>query len=217
MIIERIQSQLESIYGLELPERAYDFLINLGDVQNYMPVQAIDKMPKELLLVRKPEDDTVEVALYLADDLIRNLSQNDPFEMITNDNLNDFCIMIEGVSHFVYYLWKAQRNLPITQLELELQAEIDKFLMLYFFLRSDLNPQVSDTLFDALFEDFKLFENLSEEAKARYLTATQLASRYCYNLKNRMQKSSCDMKAIVAEVRQFYSFAQEDKIRQIII
>jgi hypothetical protein len=39
--------------------------------------------------------------------------------------------------------------------------------MLYFFLRSDLNPQVSDTIFDALFEDFKLFENLSDSIPER--------------------------------------------------
>ncbi|EKD41871.1 MAG: hypothetical protein ACD_73C00474G0001 [uncultured bacterium] len=217
MLVEKIQTQLECIYGIGLKERAYDFLINLGDVHNYVNMNSETKLPKELLLVRKPEDDTVEVALYLADDLINNLDQHDPFESITPKNLNDFCTMIEGVSHFVYYLWKAQQNLPITQLELELQAEVDKFLMLYFYLRSDQNPQVGDTIFDSLFEDFKLFDELSIEARERYLTASQLASRYCYRLKTRFQQQPHDIENVVSEIRQFYTFAQEEKIRRIIV
>ncbi|MCH7929016.1 MAG: ATP-binding protein [Proteobacteria bacterium] len=35
---------------------------------------------------------------------------------------------VEGVSHFVLVAERARRELPVTQLELELQAEIDKFL-----------------------------------------------------------------------------------------
>ena len=217
MLVEKVQTQLECIYGIGLVERAHEFLINLGDVRNYVSMNPAMKLPKELLLVRKPEDDTVEVALYLADELMTNLDVHDPFESITQKNLNDFCILIEGVSHFVYYLWKARQNLAITQLELELQAEIDKFLMLYFYLRSDKNPAVADTLFDALFEDFKLFDELSDEAKERYLTASHLASRYCYQIKNRVQQSPGDMQNIVSEIRQFYSLAQEEKIRRIIV
>jgi hypothetical protein len=216
-LVEKIQTQLECIYGIGLRERAHDFLINLGDVRNYVTVDPAIKLPKELFLVRKPEDDTVEVALYLADDLMSNLSQHDPFESITPENLNDFCIMIEGVSHFVYYLWKAQQNLPITQLELELQAEVDKFMMLYFYLRSDEDPQVGDVLFDSLFEDFRLFDELSEEQKKRYLTASHLASRYCFQIKTRCQKNPQDLQNIVSEIRQFYAFPQEEKIRSIIV
>ena len=40
------------------------------------------------------------------------------------------CQLIEGVSHFVYVADRARRKLPATQLELELQAEIDKYVLL---------------------------------------------------------------------------------------
>src|SRR6185436_5100246 len=45
-------------------------------------------------------------------------------------DLDRLCQLIEGVSHFVYVAERARRGLPATQLELELQAEIDKYVLL---------------------------------------------------------------------------------------
>ena len=44
------------------------------------------------------------------------------------DNLEDFWTAFEGVSHFTYYAWNAQREKRVTLLEMELQAEVDKYV-----------------------------------------------------------------------------------------
>jgi len=140
-----------------------------------------------------------------------NLKKHNPFVSLNDSNLSDFCILIEGVSHFVYYLWKAYQERSITQLELELQAEIDKFLMLLFYLRSDQYPAFPQQLFEALFDDFKLVDALSKESQDRYLTASSLASKYCHRLQMKCTKQE-HLKTVIEEIRNFYNFSQEQKI-----
>src|SRR5262249_14875721 len=45
-------------------------------------------------------------------------------------SFDELCQIIEGVSHFLYVAERARRELPATQLELELQAEVDKYIFL---------------------------------------------------------------------------------------
>lgn len=213
-LISNIQNQLESLYGICLTQRVEDYLINREEIFNYIPKKKNTKIPKELFLVRRKNGSLIEVALFLDSKLIQNLKENDPYASLNKKNLSDFCIMIEGVSHFVYFLWKTYNDRPITQLEMELQAEIDKFLMLFFYLRSAEEPVFQPEMFEILFEDFNTHKNLSGEAKERYLTASSLASRYCHSFQKRF-KNSEDIKSIIDEIRQFYNFSQEQKIQHI--
>lgn len=215
MIADQVQTQLECLYGIGLEQRVGDYLINKNEAISYINTPAQTTIPKELFLVRRSEkQDTVEVALFLDRTLMENLSAHNPFESINDQNFSDFCIMIEGVSHFVYYLWKAQQKRNITQLEMELQAEIDKFLMLYFFLRSDKNPVYVQQLFRALFDDFHLMDKLTEEQMGRYSTASSLASRYCYNLQKTFQEKQ-DLTEFIQEIRLFYHLGQQQKLERI--
>ncbi len=210
MLIEQVQNQLEYLYGIGLPERAQNYLINKDEALKFLEVP--QKIPKELFLVRQQEQDTVEVALFLDGKLLKNLDKHNPFVSLNEKNLSDFCILIEGVSHFVYFLWKAYKHHAITQLEMELQAEIDKFLMLLFYLRGgDTETAISHQLFEALFEDFRLFESLTAEKQERYLTASTLAMRYCHRLQKRFANAK-DFQSLLNEIRQFYNFSQEQKI-----
>ena len=213
----KIQHQLESLYGIGLPQRVEDYLIGQKEAEGYINPENYGKMPKELFLVRKSEESSVEVALFLDMKLLSNLKKNNPFTTLNDRNFSDFCILIEGVSHFVYFLWKAHHDIPITQLEMELQAEIDKFLMLFFYLRADNAPEFPQQLFEALFEDFKLIDKLSSETEGRYITASQLASRYCYNLQKKFRslKDIHQIKNMLEEIRHFYNLSQEDKIKHI--
>ena len=216
MLLEQVQSQLESIYDIGLKERAEDFLIEKKEALSILNVKEETKIPKELLLVRQPVDETVEVALFLDPKLFRNLSAHNLFENISQKSLSDFCIVIEGVSHFVYYLWKSYRKVPITQLELELQAEIDKFVMLFLYLRtaqsgSGFSPS---RIFEALFENFTLLDHLSGTQKNRYMTASHLAGKFCYQLHQRFH-SHQHLRVLLDEIRHFYNLTQEQKISYI--
>ena len=47
---------------------------------------------------------------------------------LDGENLADFWSALEGVSHFTYYAWNAARDKSVSLFELELQAEVDKFV-----------------------------------------------------------------------------------------
>src|SRR3990167_7606029 len=220
MMIERIQGQLERLYGISLSQRAEEYLVNRQEALRVLTLPPNSKIHKELFLVRQnggdtQSGDTLEIAIFLDNKLLHNLEKNNPFFSLNEKNLSDFCILIEGVSHFVYYLWKAHQGHPSTQLEMELQAEIDKFLMLLFYLRADGDPTFPQKLFDALFGDFTLFENLSAEKKARYLTASKLAMKYCHRLQEQYPRRR-EFQDLIEEIRQFYNYSQEQKISHII-
>ena len=81
--------------------------------------------------------------------------------------LDAFCAVAEGGSHFVYFTFcGAQMERPVSQFELELQAEIDKYLLLR-------TTHASDELLHRLFERFELDETLSSEQRERYRLATE--------------------------------------------
>lgn len=120
--------------------------------------------------------------------------------------------MIEGISHFVYYVHKACLQCEVTQLEMELQAEIDKFVLLSLIIQKDQN-QIYNIL-DLLFENYELHENLTPDQIERYHTASHLAHRYCFELSKTM--SSNNSSEVLKKIRQFYPLSQEQKIRQIL-
>ena len=66
--------------------------------------------------------------MYLERELLERLDQNDPLTRLDRDNLADFWSALEGVSHFTYYAWNAARDKSVSLFELELQAEVDKFV-----------------------------------------------------------------------------------------
>lgn len=212
-LIKTIQQQLESLYGIRTGASAADYLISKNDLSTLMPDTMADNLPKELFLVNpEPHDDTIEVALYLAEDLCVNLQTHDPMQTLSTENISDFCTLIEGVSHFVYYLHKASLEYSITQLEMELQAEIDKFLLLSLLTHS--NQKDNEMIMDLLFEDYLLHDHLTDDQKIRYNTATELARKYCFQVSQNIKTEGLPL--TLKKVRKFYPMTQEQKIRSIV-
>lgn len=214
-LIKNIQDKIQAIYGVAVSERADDYLIGREQVLELLPSdRASTILPRELFLVNPtPENDTLEIALFFSDDLRANLHANDPMERLTGENISDFCTLIEGVSHFVYYLHKAGLEHEVTQLELELQAEIDKFVLLSFSVEAPAYDKRA--LLELLFEDYSLHAGMDAEAAKRYHTASQLARKYCYDLLNSLRAS--DPRDIIQQIRSFYPLRQEQKIQYIMM
>ena len=82
------------------------------------------RSPTEKLLLSE-EADELHLALYLDAGLLERLAERDPLEELGPGNLEDFCKVLEGLSHFNYLTWNATDR-RVTMLELELQAEVDK-------------------------------------------------------------------------------------------
>ncbi len=69
----------------------------------------------------------MRLGLFIDRDVLERLARRDPLEALDEHNLPDFCTALEGVSHFHYLVWSLARGRNVSLLELELQAEVDKY------------------------------------------------------------------------------------------
>lgn len=211
-----VQEKLESLYGIEIPGRVDDFLIGERSARKFFIRCHSGKIPPELLFVREGKGRSLEVALYVDPKVLQKLSWPGPSVRDGEVSLSDLCILIEGVSHFNYLLWKGGHGIPITQLELELQAEIDKFLFLFLGDLPGRETREPHLLLDFLFDRFSLHNRLNAEERERYLTASSLASHYCYDLQKRYFSRPDRRNWITREARNFYALSQPEKISHIL-
>jgi hypothetical protein len=214
MLIEKVQQYFEKLYDIRSNHRAINYLVDHHQAIKLLSLHPDAPIPDEMFLVSQNDDDEAEIALYLHPKIIQNLEKNNPFININENNLNDFCLMMEGVSHFSYFLYQTDQDHKITQLEMELQAEIDKFMMFYIYLESVNDPKFCKNLFDQLFEKFSLLENLNYEEQHRYLQASSLAARYCNKLKEYFPNRE-NIPELITELRSLYRLNQQDKIHHI--
>src|SRR5205823_14442801 len=91
-----------------------------------------------------------------------------------------FSVAAEEVSHFQYLLFHATSGRSVSQFELELQGEIDKFLLTFFAVSSGgkFDEQLFGTLFEQFFYHFHLAESLTQEQRVRYMEANHVAKRF---------------------------------------
>src|SRR5262249_8426479 len=90
-------------------------------------------------------------------------------------SFDEVCQAIEGVSHFLYLAERARRELPATQLELELQAEVDKYVLLWHGGRG-FHPGRAARVRARLFERVRYLHAADTESGARYRMANDLAA-----------------------------------------
>lgn len=212
-LVEQVESHLESVYKFSNEVKVSDFLISEEELLELAPDYQGKEFPKELFLVKaKPSEDLLEIALYLDETLKKNLETFCPSEGLHTKNISDFCALIEGVSHFVYYVCKANQNRNVTQLELELQAEVDKYVLLSLFLQAQSLDKKQ--ILKLLFENYNLFQNLNQEQQDRYHTASDLARKYCYQLSQNLANREYD--SFLGDVRSFYSLSHDQKVKYIL-
>ena len=125
-----LQDALADIYDLPATPDIAEYL--LTDRARLAAMS--DRVSDEQLLVAE-DGDTVSLALYIDAAVLERLERRDPFAALTHENLADYMTAAEGVSHFVYVAWNAGHDKPVTLLELELQAEIDKYVLGAWLLR----------------------------------------------------------------------------------
>ena len=99
-LLARTQQQLERLYGIEAPHGVEAFL--LADPALAAVLHGPGWTPTvEMLLVREEAGD-LELSLFLDAALLARLSELSPHDELSEENLDDFWSLVEGVSHFVY-------------------------------------------------------------------------------------------------------------------
>jgi hypothetical protein len=201
-----VQRQLESLYALEPEQPVSEYLV---------PPDAVRHLPGggSRTLVAQQGDD-VSVGVVLDDSVGAGLERSDPRERLDASNLGPFSTLTEEVSHFLYVLFRAKSDRPVTQLELELQGEVDKYLVALFFRGLYEEGALSERLRQVLFARYELVAGLSAESSERYHEASRLANRYCGWLESRYLKRR-SREALARETRRFWRLGQREKLETI--
>jgi hypothetical protein len=216
-IATRLQERITKIYEIQSEHSVGEFLVSDPDVARALEGDGPGTRDvQEKLLVRQTGDD-VDLALYIDRNVLGRLAAADPTERLTPTNLGDYWVLLEGVSHFVYLTFNAARERPVTLLELELQAEVDKFVTALFQFGAQDRGRVPRRLGALLFDDVDYDEALDADGRERYETANRVARKYCHSLERRFLERRHTARGtvhdLVDDVRRFYRLTQEEKLR----
>ena len=200
-----VQRRLETLYALEPEAPVTDFLV---------PEEAAATYPgggSRTLLAQAGED--VVVGVILDASVCAGLSR-DPRVRLDGENLGALCALAEEVSHFVYLLFCARSGRTITQLELELQGEVDKFITAVCLLSLQNEGAVSARLRELLFQRYRLKAHVESEDALRYRAASRLAWTYCGWLEEAFLRRA-RLADLCRESRRFYRLGQREKLERI--
>jgi hypothetical protein len=201
-----VQRRLEALYALERQAPVTEFLIPAEEAASYPGGGS------RTLVTQKGDD--VSLGVVLEDSVRAQLAAADPRVQLGGHNLDPFCVLAEEVSHFVYLAFCASAARQVTQLELELQGEVDKYLSSVFLLSLQNEGAVSPRLRELLFRHYRLAGHVTDEGRERYRAANELAYRYCGYLESRFLRPS-RLQDLAREARRFYRLGQRQKLERI--
>jgi hypothetical protein len=195
-VLRRLQLGLEALYRVETRLEVGAFLIDDDERRR----AGVARAPREQLLLRH-DDGELSVGLFVDRAALVNLGRNDPSHRLDERNFGDFCLAVEGV----YIVLCAAGERRVSALELELQAEVDKFVCCLLVRGSATN------LRRRLYRDVRLADDLGAEERDRYRTANDEASRYAAALERRFVRDD-RMGEMLDELRRFYRLPLDGKL-----
>ena len=166
---------------------------------------------RESLLMAEDEDG-LALSLFLDSDVIERLETADPLTRLRAHQLEDLWLVLEGISHFNCVTWRAARDRTVSLLELEMQAEIDKFVATTLLAMSQGRKNMLRRLHGWLFDEVRFREDLDEDQAERYRAANDFAARFCHTLRDRLFSHDGD---VLPELRRFYRLPMNDKVSHI--
>ncbi len=203
--LRKLQRGLETLYRVDTHVSINDFMLDSTQREKL----SAERHPEEQLLLSEAVNGDLEIGLFINEPSISNLAKNDPAQRLSNHNMQDFLFAIEGVSHFILSVWSANADRQFSVIELELQAEVDKYITCL--LTHSTSPQFSKALRTRLFSRFEFHEDLNSEELERYTVANENARRYSESLEKRfVANHSIDQMLI--ELRRFYRMSFTQKI-----
>ena len=207
-VLRALQGGLESMYRVETDLDVCDFLVD-GDERAALRVE---RAPREQLLIRR-DDDGLQLGLFVDERTLENLAMRDPRRRLDAANLQDFLLAVEGVSHFVYLVHRARQERPVSAGELELQAEVDKYLVALLVSWNQTGEPLAD-LRARLFTRVTFAGDLSRDERERYELANSAADEYAASLEERYVRSR-SVDDMLGEVRRFYRKGLAEKLEYI--
>lgn len=212
-LLRDLQGLLARMYDAPAAHDVHDFLVT--DAARAAQLAGGNQPPaadEQLLLAEAP--DGLELSLYLDAAVLGRLAQRCPLQSLDERNLADYCTALEGVSHFHYVVWNTDRSREISLLELELQAEVDKYASALRLMLEQRGGRFPAELFHRLFERARFLPQLADAERTRYEEAHRCAARFCRRLEERfLRRRRAQPEALLAELRRFYRLGSQSKLR----
>ncbi len=213
LALTQIDQALKRLYNLETNHCAEHFLLP-SPPDRYLKKVASKDLQGALYIYSYDTDklikeQTVDLGIYLSNGVEEELKTfatwQNPWKI---DQLKAFTVATEEVSHFHYLIYNLERERRVSQFELELQGEIDKFLLLFFCksLSQDKGRLRFEDIFQQLFWNYQLASHLSEEEKERYLDASRYAQRFIRKMKT-LFGENLRIPQVLKQTRLFYRMA----------
>lgn len=215
MVLRRMQSLLAGLYDAPVEHDAEDFLVSDPKRLRELVGERQEPLSDEQVFVVEHEGE-VRIGLYIDQRVLDRLQQHDPLDALDEDNLHDFCTALEGVSHFHYLIWSCARGRSVSLLELELQAEVDKYTTALALLTRQRAGAFPGGLHGRMFGSVSFLPELDEVSRRRYQEANRHAARYCRSLDQRyLHPRRRQPEKWLAELRRFFRCGHQEKIRQL--
>jgi len=217
MVLQRMQALLAQLYDAPVEHRVEDFLVtNRDELERLVGEQAHCGVDEQVFLVQ--EEDGLRVGVYIDEAVLERLNRSDPLQRLEDDNLHDYCTALEGVSHFHYLMWSLARRRDVSLLELELQAEVDKYASAVALFTRQRNGRYPEGLHTRLFHAVRYLPALDEASRQRYEEANRYAARYCRFLEERFMRPRRSRAELwLAELRRFFRYSHQEKVRRLAV
>jgi hypothetical protein len=163
------------------------------------------------LLLRETAEG-IRAAVYLPDHLVRTLERYPPQHGVGEENVREFATLVEETDHLLVVAERARLARPVSLFELELHANVSKYLVLSRFLAGReplLRPYRRWWLWHQLFEGVEYSED-DADLQARYEEAGQWAARLIRALVDRRPRQRLEL------LREFHSATTAEKMALIL-
>lgn len=157
-MIQHIQKKLQHLYRLHDMPCVEDYFIQRETILSF---GLLDR-PQVVVFFEK---EGANVGVYLGQDEFEHAS-----------TWSRFAVYTEEISHFLFLMWRLQHDQELSLLDLEVQGEIDKFL-----LTADMWG-VDHTTMEQTFGRYDLHDELSQAEKKRYHHAHFLGKGFAKNI-----------------------------------
>ena len=216
-VLLRIQRALESLYDLEAVADVSEFLVTELWALPESARRATAPGQDEALLVAE-EPDGVALSLYLSPAVLVQLERHDPERRLDATNVAAWWTALEGVSHFVCLLHHLRSGRGASLLELELQAEVDKYALSIELLARQDPDRCPRELHPLLFRRARIDPCLARSRQRLYATASEYAGRFCRHIEQAFEprrRSLPRSATLSAQLRRFYRLPAPTKLRLI--
>jgi len=210
-MLDRLQQHLSDIYQVGGVHDVRDYLITDPQLAHCIGAGSMLSDTSETLLLSQDEEG-LALSLFLDGELLSRLESADPLSRLRAELLDDLWKVLEGLSHFNCVVWRASQDRSVSLLELELQAEIDKFVGTTLLALSQGRTEMLEHLHGWLFDKVSFHDELDAAQLARYRAANEYAARFCHALRSRLVE---DGNAVLGELRRFFRLPMTDKISHI--